>query len=77
MCEEARVLMQSRRCHMFLIEGGEQRGGGGGGGVGVCVCVWGGGCLRSKVDKSLHKLSHVRSVMAGQEETLMRRAIVS
>ena len=77
MCEEARVLMQSRRCHMFFHVGVRQLRRRRGWGVGVCVCVWGGGCLRSKVDKSLHKLSHVRSVMVGQEETLMRRAIVS
>lgn len=66
-CEEARVLTRSRRCHMFFH-------------VGVkplrrrrSVGEGGGGCLRSKVAKSLHKLSHVRSAMTGQEETLTRR----
>ncbi len=47
----------------------------------VLSCMYkatrGGGChLRSKVTKSLHKLSHVkreRSVLEGQEGTLMRR----
>lgn len=54
---ESWVLMQSRRCHMFFHVGGVGR-------------------LRSKVTKSHHKPSHVereRSVLQGQEETLMRQ----